>query len=307
MLLSKQARDDEIVTKRPKSLTRRGLSLLEVVVVISILGVLTGLILSAAQRVRASAARTQCADRIRQIGLALHSYHDIRGQLPPGMTYQGGKDPQPFLSWLARILPHVEQTAVWEQTELAFRQNPDFLTPPHIARSDVILLFLCPADSRITQSSSVDITGHAVAGTSYLGIVGRDAGVTDGLLYMDSRHKFSDASDGTSNTLLIGERPPSADLGLGWWYAGWGQDKNGDAEFLLGVRTRCYNRDSALCNSGPYHFRPAISAISAMPTISGARTRAGPTSPLRMDRCVFFGTKRIQSCRRWRPAPVARL
>ena len=115
-------------------------------------------------------------------------------------------------------------------------------------------MFVCPADSRLTTASSTDITGHLVAYTSYLGVVGRNAGVADGLLYMDSRHKLTDATDGGSNTLLVGERPPSADLGLGWWYAGWGQAQNGDAEFVLGTRTRCYNRDLGTCAEGPYHF-----------------------------------------------------
>ncbi len=237
-------------------LAQRAFSLLELLVVVAILALLAGLILAGVQRSRMAAARVQCADRLRQLGLALHGYQDGRGHLPPGMTHDNERAPEPYLSWLARLLPDIEQKALWEQTELAYRQEKNFLSPIHSAREVVVPLFICPADSRITSAASKDITGHAVAYTSYLGVVGRNAGVTDGLLYMDSRHKLTDATDGTSSTLLIGERPPSANLDLGWWYAGWGPRKNGDAEFLLGTRTRCYNRYSATCPEGPYHFTP---------------------------------------------------
>ncbi len=117
-------------------------------------------------------------------------------------------------------------------------------------------MFICPADGRISSPASKDITGYPVAYTSYLGVEGHNAGLNNGLLYLDSRHKLTDATDGTSSTLLIGERPPSANLDLGWWYAGWGQRQNGDAEFVLGARTRCYNRYAATCDEGPYHFTP---------------------------------------------------
>jgi prepilin-type processing-associated H-X9-DG protein len=242
--------------RRSRTPNRLGLSVLELLVVIGLIAALTGLILAAVQRVRASADRARCADRLRQIGLALHAYHDGRGRLPVGMSYQAGQDPQPFLSWLARLLPHLEQADLWQQAERAFRQDANFLTAYHGARATVVTSFICPSDDRITRPNSLDASGHPVAYTSYLGVVGRNAAVTDGLLYMDSKHRLADATDGTSNTLLVGERPPSARLNLGWWYAGWGQDKNGDAEFLLGVRTRCYNRDVVRCEEGPYHFSP---------------------------------------------------
>lgn len=233
-------------------MNRKALSLLELVVVLAILALVAGLVLSGVQRARATAARARCADHLRQLGLAAHGYHDAHKVLPPGMAGDG--TPEPYLSWLARLLPHVEQPALWEQTATAYKQEKNFLSPLHAARSVPVAMFLCPADGRISASASKDATNHPVAYTSYLGVVGRNAGLTDGLLYLDSRHKLGDATDGTSNTLLIGERPPNADLSLGWWYAGWGQAKNGDAEFLLGARTRCYNRFIATCPEGPYHF-----------------------------------------------------
>jgi prepilin-type N-terminal cleavage/methylation domain-containing protein/prepilin-type processing-associated H-X9-DG protein len=235
-------------------LRRRGLSLLELLVVIAILALLMALTLSGVQKVRMSAARVRCADQVRQLGLALHGYHDAKGQLPPGLLPDGS--PEPYLSWLARILPHVEQGALWQDAEAAYRAEKNFLSPAHTARDKVIPLFLCPADGRVSSPASKDITGHPVAHTSYLGVEGLNAGVNDGLLYLGSRHKLTDATDGLSSTLLIGERPPSANLDLGWWYAGWGQRQNGDAEFLLGARTRCYNQDAATCVEGPYHFTP---------------------------------------------------
>src|SRR5687768_2093531 len=85
--------------------SRRGLSLIELLVVIAILAILTALILAAVQRSRAAAARITCADHLRQVGLSLQNHHDAHHQLPPGMSYQDGKDPQAFLSWLARLLP----------------------------------------------------------------------------------------------------------------------------------------------------------------------------------------------------------
>lgn len=236
---------------------RLGFSLLELLVVLALLILLIGLTLAAVQKARASAARADCANRLRQLGVALHSYHDARGRLPQGMSYNGGKDPYPFLSWLARILPYTEQASLWTETEEAFRLDRDFLSPSgHPARGAVVRLFLCPSDSRIGEAKPISATGASVAFTSYLGVEGRDAGVVDGLLYMDSRHRFADIKDGASNTLLVGERPPSANLAFGWWYAGWGQDKNGDAEMVLGVRTRNYSGKVGECEEGPYHFTP---------------------------------------------------
>jgi hypothetical protein len=77
---------------------------------------------------------------------------------------------------------------------------------------------------------------------------GFSAAYNDGVLYLDSRTSFADIHDGISNTLLIGERPPSADLILGWWYAGWGQNKDGERDMLrsdpeqLHIRSRLPGR-----------------------------------------------------------------
>ena len=76
------------------------------------------------------------------------------------------------------------------------------------------------------------------------------------MLFADSSIRIADATDGASSTLLVGERPPSADMVLGWWYAGWGQDRDGDGDMLLGVRARNRFDYAPACPPGPFNFQP---------------------------------------------------
>ncbi len=173
-----------------------------------------------------------------------------RQALPPGLSVQKGKAEQPYLSWNARILPYLEQADLWQQVEQAFRQDRDFLNvPPHTLRSEVIPAFACPIDSRVSDGS------NRSAFTSYVGVEGTDQYRGDGLLFLDSKVRLASILDGASNTLMVGERPPSADGYLGWWYAGWGQEQDGSAEMVLGVREFCVF-NVASCPDGPYHYGP---------------------------------------------------
>src|SRR5262245_40516315 len=98
------------------SIARKAFTLLELLVVIAIIGVLVSLTIPAIQRVRAEAARVQCANNLHQIGLALHNYHSVHKRFPPGVSYEDGQDPFPFMSWNARILPFIGEEPLWRAT-----------------------------------------------------------------------------------------------------------------------------------------------------------------------------------------------
>jgi prepilin-type processing-associated H-X9-DG protein len=218
----------------------------------AIVGVLAGLLLPAVQRVRAAAIRTECGNNLRQIGIALHRYHDANAVLPPGCS--GERSATPFMSWCTRILPYLEHDALWQTAHDAFIKEPSFMeVPPHTARSVVVSVLTCRSDPR----GQVPRTRRAF--TYFLGVEGTDQFTRDGVLFLDSKIRLTDIADGTTRTVLVGERPPSADGGFGWWYAGWGQGNDGSADMVLGVREMNVNAPwggAGHCPPGPYHFGP---------------------------------------------------
>lgn len=238
----------------PPCYRRPAYSLVEVLVVIAIIATLIGLILPAVQRVRDAADRSKCSNNLRQIALALHQYHDAHLALPPGMSYRGGQDPLPFMSWHARLLPYVEQTALWEESIRAYQTNSWFLdNPPHTGFPTVMPVFICPSDSRTDTPSTIQ--SRRPAFTSYLGVEGTDQYQRDGVLFVDSAIRLVDVRDGTSHTLLVGERPPSTNEAFGWWYGGIGQRWDGSCDMVLGAREQNV-RYPTICPDGPYEFGP---------------------------------------------------
>jgi prepilin-type N-terminal cleavage/methylation domain-containing protein/prepilin-type processing-associated H-X9-DG protein len=231
---------------------RTGFTLVELLTVLAIIGLLLALILPAVQQVRAAGLRTACLNQLKQIGLAHHGYHNQHGQLPPGLESDRPENKLPYLNWHVRLLPHLEQTALWDQALANYAADRNFLTAPHRPTAQLSMpLFVCPADGR-TNSEGVRLA----ALTSYLGNCGQSWRNCDGLLYLDSRCRWDEVRDGLANTLLVGERPPSADRVFGWWYAGWGQAQDGSADSVLGVREfNIGDPYGSNCPPGPYAFR----------------------------------------------------
>jgi prepilin-type N-terminal cleavage/methylation domain-containing protein/prepilin-type processing-associated H-X9-DG protein len=193
---------------------RKGFTLIELLVVIAIIGTLVGLLLPAVQKVRESANRTQCANNLKQIGLACQNFHDTHKTFPPGyqaaLPYSdGATDTAPGWGWAAFLLPYFEQDNL--QRQLNFSQ-PVQKSP---AIQTLVPAYLCPSDPTPAAAFSVpDGFGDAIAlaaPSSYAACVGGDESATTdptgrGIFYRNSRTKIADITDGTSSTLLIGER-----------------------------------------------------------------------------------------------------
>jgi prepilin-type N-terminal cleavage/methylation domain-containing protein/prepilin-type processing-associated H-X9-DG protein len=238
-------------------LRRSGVSLLELLVVVAIIAVLLGLVLAGAQSARATAARADCANNLRQVGLALHQYHGAHHCFPQGIEPPGTKAEMPYLFWHARLLPHLERQALWQQAVEAYQTDPPkYSNPLHPIRELAIPVFGCPADGRTRES----LPGHGGL-ASYMGVSGTESTRRDGCLFLGSTTRLADVTDGASNTLLAGERPPSPARRYGWWYAGHGQRYNDFAfDAYLGVRDINDVGDplneAQDCPAGPHRFQP---------------------------------------------------
>lgn len=230
---------------------RPAFTLIELLVVIAIIGVLIGLLLPAVQKVRSAANRLRCQNNLKQIGIATHNYHGVYGSFPPGLTTATGNTF--YMSWMTRLLPYLEQDALWRISQAAWNtDNYPWHNPPHIGLSKVNQSYICVSDAREMFASYTG--GFLIAFAGFQGVSGTNLNTADGVLYANSAVRFSDILDGSSNTLLVGERPPSRDLYYGWWYAGAGQppNQNGSCDVVLGVNE--LNTSISSCSKGPYQF-----------------------------------------------------
>ena len=239
---------------------RPAFTLLELLVALAIVGVLLGLLLAAVQKVRGAAARAQCQNNCKQLALALHNSHDAHNRLPTGHRSLLNCELRPYSGWTLDVQPFAEAGTLWGNAQTAYRTVPlPFVNPPHTGLDTVVRTLICPSDGRVTTPQVSGRTQTRVAFTSYLGVAGRGPFHRDGVLYQNSRVNFAAVTDGLSNTLLFGERPPSADLQFGWWYAGVGQRGLGTGDLVLGVREPNLQPivSGSECGPGDYPFRPA--------------------------------------------------
>jgi prepilin-type N-terminal cleavage/methylation domain-containing protein/prepilin-type processing-associated H-X9-DG protein len=193
-------------------------TLVELLVVIGIVGLLLSLLIPAVQLAREGAARQRCLNNLRQIGTALQNHHNTHGRLPPNATTDP-RDPNFSLSWMALILPEMGEEPLWAKTiEACAAEKRPFVNPPHIGLATVIKTYVCPDDRRLLTALQ-DPDGRIAAFGSYLGVAG-SIRMGDGVLGNPLGIRLSDILDGTSNTLMVGERPPPDTLQAGWWYTG---------------------------------------------------------------------------------------
>jgi prepilin-type N-terminal cleavage/methylation domain-containing protein/prepilin-type processing-associated H-X9-DG protein len=194
---------------------RAAFTLIELLVVIAIIAVLIGLLVPAVQAVRESANRTSCQNNLHQLGIALHGYHTRVKHFPAGYVCQPQQDPNytgPGWGWAALLLPDVEGENLARQIDYTL---PVEHAANLAARTAVVPLFVCPSDTStgVFTVYSKNNTALAQAATnSYAACHGvgpdLDEELDDGngVFFRNSRVRTTDISDGTSNTIAVGER-----------------------------------------------------------------------------------------------------
>lgn len=181
---------------------RTAMTLIELLVVVAIVGILIGLLIPAVQSVREAARRTHCGNNLRQIGLAIHSYHNTHKRFPVGCT-QWRPTPsgtQRQLAWSAWILPDLEQETIHSKIdfELAF-DDPANAS----AAATVIPVYICPSSSRGTELP--EGRGPIDYGGIYGERITSPNSPPKGTMLIDREVAIRDIRDGTSNTLVVGE------------------------------------------------------------------------------------------------------
>ena len=181
-------------------LRRRGFTLIELLVVIAIIAILIALLVPAVQKVRESAARTQCLNNLKQIGLALHNHHDTENGFPPAAMYKSSTD-----SWSvhARILPQIEQDALYRQINF----NVSFATQPAVTQTRVPL-YICPSERNDRLNGDYYPTSYGANFGTWLIYDPAAKKAGDGAFIVNGRTRTADFRDGASNTLAFAEVRP---------------------------------------------------------------------------------------------------
>ena len=210
-----------MLSRSVRAVRERGFTLIELLVVIAIIAVLIALLLPAVQQAREAARRAQCKNKMKQLGLALHNYHDTFGAFPPGVvTNATGICTTSATSWGApwtvMVLPYIDQAPLYSTFNMSSGQFFG-LYPIEASRSESAkqivrnVVFECPSDPNASEANST---------TNYMGISGGctspgDTGCcnsaqgryasNNGIFFNDSKTGIRDITDGTTNTFMLGE------------------------------------------------------------------------------------------------------
>lgn len=239
-----------MTSPRPQPARHAAFTLVELLVVIAIIGVLVALLLPAVQSAREAARRTKCFNNLKQIGLALHNYHDTLGQLPPGAINTNAT------SWHVHVLPYMELKSLYDQFDFTRGNYTDTVANGYKGRGALSLIrvdgFLCSsspaqkmmlgAPNHVNTPCLVPPNNDSPWTTHYYGVMGPKGQMLGGGNYVDratgqggfsthgmfdvssptitTRYKLKDCTDGTSNTLLVGESSRH-DQAFGSRFRGW--------------------------------------------------------------------------------------
>ncbi|MBI1311704.1 DUF1559 domain-containing protein [bacterium] len=216
---------------------KRGFTLIELLVVIAIIAILVALLLPAVQSAREAARRTECKNKLKQIGLALHNYHDTHSVYPPAALPSSDG-----LSWHVMILPQLDLEGLYTQFEFGAQAGGRYSSAVNLplVQKDPVRAFLCPSG---TKETADDVAANYT--THYYGIMGpTGTNATTGVAYSENTagshggfsreglfqiylsKKERDILDGTSNTLVVGEDSWTARNGNPTRYRAWTRGGN---------------------------------------------------------------------------------
>jgi prepilin-type processing-associated H-X9-DG protein len=230
------------------ALVRPAITLIELLIVLAIIAILIALLVPAVQRARSALARIECANNLKQIGLALHNYHGVYKHFPAslgaptdaqasGPANAVAPVPATDATWIRSILPNLQQqNATWDKALAALT---------------------CPADPRAgVFYNPIDQHGY----TSYLAVAGLEIYDDLGIMFLESSVRATDVSDGLSNTLLAVERPPvmMAELwGWGWW------ESYDAGDVQIGMKVTAWYQYTS-CDSSPQYFGPGTTGADVV-------------------------------------------
>lgn len=241
-----------------------GFTLVELLVVIAIIGVMVGLLLPAVQAAREAARRMSCSNNLKQIGIAVHNYHDTYQRFPPS-SFNSNK-----LAWTVHVLPFIEQQSLFDEFNMNLVYNAGTNNALGLRRVNT---YICPSIK--SALSSLANGGEAIGGvatftTSYYGVMGPQGTnqafntpygfsvvgghggfALDGFFRQNAQTRFADVIDGTSNTFMIGEISWDDRRGLRTRYRTWSRGHNQN-DWTAGVKnlTQQINSDfTALFNN----------------------------------------------------------
>ena len=182
---------------------RRGFTLIELLVVIAIIALLVAFVLPAVQQAREAARRMQCRNHLKQLGLALHNYHELHNTFPPGVVAVTDNLQDAMHSGLTLLLPQLEQRSVHQQYDF----NASWRDAANLDAANVeVSIFRCPTTGGVVP----DDGGFSLPATDYAFSKGPLAylcleGVGGGMFDVNSRIRAADVLDGLSNTFAMGE------------------------------------------------------------------------------------------------------
>lgn len=288
-----------------RSTQKRGFTLIELLVVIAIIAILIALLLPAVQQAREAARRTQCKNNLKQLGLAMHNYHDVHNKFPVG-AYNCC-----WGTWQVAILPYIEQTAYFELYQNSGGNDttgPRYGASPNTqVTTQRFAAFSCPSDLENRPFANITCHNYAV---NY-GNTGYAQSTVNGVTFKGAPFSrlqcfgFRDAIDGTSTTLLMAEvlQGIGSDLrGFGWW-----GDASGFSAYLTpnsNLPDRIYT--AGYCNNQPTQNLPCAVSNGTNPTMFASRSRhVGGAQVILCDGSATFVSENID-LETWRALSTTR-